>query len=394
MRDVVRGAPVVLVTGDFVKTGGMDRANHALADFLLRCGVEVHLVAHRVDAELLNRPNAVFHKAPKPLNSYLLGEPLLRRAGRTWARRLQGRGVRVVVNGGNCDWGDVNWVHYVHAAWRPRASGGPVRRLKAAIAHNAALRAERTILSRARVVVANSQRTRADLLERLDLDPDRVHTVYYGVDPERFRPPSLEERAEARAAMGWNDDRPVVAFVGALGDLRKGLDTVLAAWRLSARAGAWDARLAVVGSGAALGAWREQSRDLSDSVEYLGFRSDVPRVLAASDVLVSPARYEAYGLNVHEALCRGLPALASRSSGVAERFPEDLDGLLIDDPESPSELASRLRNWRDGRASYAAAARRLSDHLRSWTWDDMAARLLEVVGAAPAGLRGSHAGSA
>ena len=42
-------APIVLVSGDFVLTGGMDRANHALASYLLDRGREVHFVSHRVD---------------------------------------------------------------------------------------------------------------------------------------------------------------------------------------------------------------------------------------------------------------------------------------------------------------------------------------------------------
>ena len=45
---------------------------------------------------------------------------------------------------------------------------------------------------------------------------------------------------------------------------------------------------------------------------------EAPAVLAACDALVSPTRYEAYGLAVHEALARGLPALVSRSAGIAD----------------------------------------------------------------------------
>ena len=45
-------APYVIVTGDFVPTGGMDMANLALASYLAERGVELHLVAHRVDTGL------------------------------------------------------------------------------------------------------------------------------------------------------------------------------------------------------------------------------------------------------------------------------------------------------------------------------------------------------
>jgi glycosyltransferase involved in cell wall biosynthesis len=287
----------------------------------------------------------------------------------------------VVVNGGNCRWGDVNWVHYVHAAWAPRA-GGSLGRVKAAAYHRSALAAERTSLARARAVVANSERTRRDLIEHLGVDPGRVHAVYYGVDPARFRPATPDERAESRARLGWDGARPVVAFVGALGDLRKGFDTLFEAWRRLAGSPGWDARLAVVGTGASLPHWRQRAEaaGLDRSVAFLGFRDDVPEVLRAADALVSPTRYEAYGLNVHEALCCGLPALVSRDAGVAERFPPGLHDLLIPDPDDAADLAARLGRWRERRGELAEAVSGLSERLRSTTWDDMAERFVAAVG--------------
>ena len=372
-------AEYLLVSGDFVKTGGMDRANYALASYLLGRGHRVHLVGHRADPELIGRPGAVFHRVIKPLNSYLLGEPFLRQTGRQWARRLGPQGARVVINGGNCGWGDVNWVHYVHACWTPRPGVGTLRRAKTSLSHRTALAAERAGVRKARVVVANSEQTRAAVIDRLGLSPERVHTVYYGVDPARFRPATAAERTEARARHGWHGDRPVLAFVGALGDGRKGLDTLLAAWRHLRETRDWDARLVVIGAGASLAKLEEASRDLGGSVEFLGFRRDVPDILRGCDALVSPTRYEAYGLNVHEALCCGLPALVSRSAGVAERYPSELQDWLIPDPDDPCGLADRLRAWRQDRGRYEPALASFSDRLRSHTWDDMAARFVELI---------------
>ena len=201
-----------------------------------------------------------FHRVAKPLGSYLLAEPLLDRTGRRLAAQTAAAGGRVaVVNGGNCDWGDVNWVHYVHAAWPPHGETRLLRRLKRAYAHRTALAAERTIIRRARLVVANSEQTRAILIERLGILPERVKTIYYGTDPTRFRPSTATERADARARLGWNDDRPSLAFVGALGDRRKGLDTLLDAWRLLADDPLWDARLVVVGTGSSLPRLRDEA---------------------------------------------------------------------------------------------------------------------------------------
>src|SRR4029453_7514441 len=96
------------------------------------------------------------------------------------------------------------------------------------------------------------------------------------------------------------------------------------------------------------------------------------------DVLVPPARYEAFGLAVHEALCRGLPAIVTRSAGVAERYPRELDALLVDDPNSASEVALRLWEWRAGKVPSAPVAA-LGASLRTRAWDDMAREIEALV---------------
>ncbi len=180
--------PFALVSGDFVPTGGMDRANYALADYLARRGHPVHLVAHRAAGELTRHPSVTLHRVPKLLGSYFLSEPLLNRAGMAWGRHVAAQGGRVLVNGGNCRFPDVNWVHYVHAAHRPVMRSGLVRRVKNVLAHRAGLASERKALHRARLVLANSEHTRRDVLEHIGLPEDRVRTVYYGIDPEQFGP--------------------------------------------------------------------------------------------------------------------------------------------------------------------------------------------------------------
>jgi glycosyltransferase involved in cell wall biosynthesis len=367
-------SPSLLVTGDFVTTGGMDRANHALASYLARQGRPVHLVAHRVAEDLLALPGVVWHRVPKLLGSYFLSEPLLRRAGMIWGRRLAAQGGRVVVNGGNCPFPDVNWVHYVHAVYRPATAGGLLRRFKAAWADRSARAAERRALGRARLVITNSERTRQDLLSSLDLHPERVRTVYYGVDPERFAPLDPAEKDRRRERHGWASGRPLAVFIGALGDRRKGFDTLYAAWKQCCADPGWDADLLVIGSGAELPAWqaRASADGLAERVRFLGFRRDVPELLPACDVLVAPTRYEAYGLGVHEALCSGVPALVSRSAGVAERYPAGLHGLLLDDPEDVADLAARLRTWYGQRTELQTQTAELAARLRGWTWDHMA----------------------
>ncbi|NNC14669.1 glycosyltransferase family 4 protein [Corallococcus exiguus] len=370
--------PYTLIAGDFVSTGGMDRANLALADWLARQGGPVRLVAHRVEDSLLRYPNVHFVRVPKPANAYLLGEPLLDAVGRFWAARTLAQGGQVVANGGNCEVPAANWVHYVHAAHAPEPAGSPLRTLKGHVSHRMHLRSEQRALRRARIILANSERTRQDLLTATGVEASRVHVVYLGGDPTRFPSTTPVLRREARTSLGWSQERRVALFVGALGDRRKGFDTLFHAWaRLCARR-EWDMDLCVVGTGAQRESWERAAREqgLGERIRFLGFRDDVPRLMAAADLLVSPTRYESYGLGVHEALCVGIPALVSRSAGVAERFPSSLQGLLLDDPEDSGELVRRLEEWRARGGDWMPAVAALSSELRAWTWDAMAAAVV------------------
>jgi glycosyltransferase involved in cell wall biosynthesis len=373
--------PWLLVAGDLTPLGGMDAANHALARHLAARGDELHIVAHRVWQDVATLPGVSVHRAWRPFGRHLLGGPFLARAGRRAWRALQGRGARAVVNGGNCALSGANWVHYLHAAFAPKTGDSGSRRARQTWTHARDVAAEQRALRDARVVICNSERTRRDVIDRHAIDTDRILVVYYGSDPLRLASLDSTARSGARTRMGWPLDRPLAGFVGALGDRRKGFDTLFVAWSTLCRDSRWDADLVVVGSGAELPHWRERAvaAGLANRVHFLGFRRDVPDILATLDGFVHPARYEAYGLAVHEAICCGVPAMVSAVAGVAERFPPDLRDLLLVDPEDPGELVERLRHWRSHLDTLRELVAPVSVTFRAWTWDHMAADIAASV---------------
>jgi glycosyltransferase involved in cell wall biosynthesis len=306
----------------------------------------------------------------------------LARAGvRAW-KQLRPAGVQPIVNGGNCPIpGAVNWIHYLHAAYRPANAASTLQRAKGALIHHRDLAAERAALAEAPLIICNSRRTRDDVVQQIGVDASRTRVVYYGGDPGRFPHVTADERAAARVRFGWAVERGLVAFVGALGDRRKAFDTVFDAWVRLCADPQWDVDLVVVGSGAEQPVWARKAREhgCGDRIRFVGFRSDVPELLGAVDALVHPARYEAYGLSVREALCRGIPAMVSRSAGVAEEYPASLDDLLLTNPDDAMELVERLQRWRRNRDAFDAAIAVLGQRLRRRTWDRMAAEIVTAV---------------
>ncbi len=391
-------APWVIVCGGFHRDGGMDRANAELARHLAQSGVPLHLVSYRVDEEFASQPGVRVHLAERPAQSFFLARRRLARLGRAVAARVVAAApdARVVTNGVNCAWPDINWIHFVHRAWRVTPRTAPLWfRLKDSFGRASDAARERELLPRARVLIANSARTRRDLIECAGVAPARVRTVYLGCDPD-WRAVTPARRAAARAALELPAAAPVVAFVGAFGhDQRKGFDTLWAAWRELARDPSWDATLVVAGGGRGLAGWRETiaRSGLGARVRIFGFTRRVAELLDAADLLVSPARYESYGLNVHEALCRGVPAIVSRAAGVAERYPAELDDLLLPDPEDARDLAARIGRWLMTRDAVASRLAPVAARLRAYTWREMAAAFVAAVeaGAPAEGSAGSDA---
>ena len=385
LRPAQSGAsPWVLVAGGFHANGGMDKANLALAQCLANQGTPVHIVSHGVDETLARHPLVTSHIVSRPAKSYFLGRPLLDVAGRWVARRVrrQWPKARVLVNGDNCLTPGINWVHYVHHAWRPMPAEGPLWfRTKHRLNDWLVSRRERVAAQIARVFIANSNRTKRDLIELLGVDPRRIHTIYLGAESEWGMVRS-QERKLSREALGIPEDRPLAVFIGSIGhDRRKGFDVLLEAWRRLCAEPSWDVNLLLAGRGSAEQECRQKVRKwkLEERVRVIGFSDRVRELLAASDLLVSPVRYEAYGLNVQEAISRGIPAIVSANAGIAEKYgPEDAP-LLLPDPEDVSDLASRLVAWRSNMAAWQARFERLGDSMLSYGWPEMARRMIALV---------------
>lgn len=376
-------APWVIVAAGFHQNGGMDKANLALAEYLLDRETPVHLVTHGADPLVEKHPLATVHTVVRPANSFFLGEFALAALGKQVARQIlrDNPAAQVVVNGGNCVWPGINWAHYVHRAWKGPKRGPLAYQLKDALAAGRARSTEKAAFERARLIISNSKRTTREIVECFRVPASRVYTVYLGSDPS-WGPIDARERAASRKSLGINESRGIVVFVGGLGyDDRKGFDVLFEAWKELCARPDWDVDLLVAGTGPAAPAWQTKvaASGFSSRIRLLGFTDQVKSVLAAADLLVSPVRYESYGLNVQEAICRGVPAMVSASAGVAEQYDAEFAPLLIPDPDNVQDLAKRLLGWRANRAEWQVRFQPFGQKLRSRTWRDTAADFVSVV---------------
>jgi L-malate glycosyltransferase len=191
---------------------------------------------------------------------------------------------------------------------------------------------------------------------RLPCDPRKCSVIHNGIAPAHD---STEMRESARAELGVGD-KVVGAIVARLSG-RKGHATLLKSVSLLRNAGNTPLTL-IVGDGPERGALEQQARQLGldgGHVRFLGARSDVDRILCASDFFVLPSDTEGLPLSVLEAMAHGLPIVASRVGGIPEIIETSEQGLLVP-PGDPAALADAIRRVVEDpalRRSLSAAAR-------------------------------------
>ncbi|MFG1805242.1 glycosyltransferase [Streptomyces sp. NPDC049040] len=172
---------------------------------------------------------------------------------------------------------------------------------------------------------------------------DRIRLVPNGIDPDRFRFDAAV-RAAARGRLGLPPDVYVVAGVGRLVPAKR--------FDLLVRAAAAnpDVHLLLAGAGPERGGLLRLAADLgaADRVTVVGAPDDgpdVPGVLAAADLFVSPSPEEAFGLAVVEAMAAGLPVLYAACPAIEDLPPYDAPGAyrIGDDPQDLAAAIGRQR---------------------------------------------------
>ncbi len=174
---------------------------------------------------------------------------------------------------------------------------------------------------------------------------DRVHYLPNFADV-------IEARPVARVSLDTPDDAPVALALGRL-HRNKGFDVLLAALARAPGLYLW-----LAGEGELEAALKRQVAmlGLSGRVRFLGWRQDVPALLAACDMLVCPSRSEPLGNTILEAWAARRPVVAAASSGPAELIVDGKTGLLVPIEDADGLAAAMTRVAQDkARASDLAA---------------------------------------
>lgn len=199
---------------------------------------------------------------------------------------------------------------------------------------------------RAAVVATPSAWVRSTVIDAFGVDPDRVMVVPHGVPV----PPVVSDQDRARVRRRYGiGDRPFVVYP-AITHPHKRHALLLEA--LAQHVADDDLVLVLLGgAGAAEPEVAGLVRDLGVAARVVrpGRVPDADRdaLLAESEALVFPSRYEGFGAPLVEAMALGTPVICSDHAAVAEVVA---DAALVtpDDPAAWAEAIERVRSDRDG----------------------------------------------
>ena len=239
-------------------------------------------------------------------------------------------------------------------------------------------------------VIANSRASQTAFRRAGGRVPSSV--VYNGIDPAPFTSVTEAERTARRAEFG----------VGSAPLL--GVFSRLAAWKgqhvlLEALSALPTAHVLLVGEALFDGdqsyasTLREQAAalGLQDRVHFAGFRTDVPALMAACDIVVhTSVAPEPFGRVIVEGMLAGRPVVATRAGGALEIIDDGHTGCLVP-PDNVSALAATLAPLLEDPARRRALGQQGREYAqRAFSPEQMRAGVEAVLQGAHANSRTAH----
>ena len=175
----------------------------------------------------------------------------------------------------------------------------------------------------------------------------RIHYLPgVGIDTLAFSPCMLtkEDRSSMQAALGIKPGQQMILSVGEL-ILRKNYKTAI---DVIAKLNTKQIRYYICGQGMLRSEIEEyaKSQGVGDSVVFLGYRRDIPRICSCADVFLHTSHQEGLPVAVMEAMACGTPIVASRIRGNVDLIDGGVNGFLCD-PQDADGFAEKIRKILD-----------------------------------------------
>jgi glycosyltransferase involved in cell wall biosynthesis len=232
-------------------------------------------------------------------------------------------------------------------------------------------------LHRARHVLADSESTRADLIELMQVPPDQITVIGAGVD-EHFKPVD-EPETLARVRSHYQLPDRFVLSISTL-EPRKNFTGLIAAFNLMAISSVPDLHLVIAGGKG----WlyddifaAAEASPLRERIHFAGYVADedLPALYSLAALFAFPSHYEGFGIPVLEAMACGTPVVCADNSSLPEIAG---DAALLVEATDTEALADAMHQLSIDTSVREELIRRGYEQAGRFTWEQAARRLVKV----------------
>lgn len=149
-----------------------------------------------------------------------------------------------------------------------------------------------------------------------------------GVDLSKYKPNDNFDKNGFRSSIGLSEDDFVVTSVGELNENKNTFRLLEVMKNITDK----KIKYVVCGTGKLMPQFVDyvKANSLEEQVKVLGFRKDIPEILSITNAYIMPSFREGLSKSMMEAMCYGLPVIASKIRGNTDLLGDEAGGILCD----------------------------------------------------------------
>lgn len=223
----------------------------------------------------------------------------------------------------------------------------------------------------AKNIIAVSQQTKKDLVSKYKVNPDKITVIYHGFDISTERTFSSEQEKQKISKL----PQKFILYLGTL-QPRKNITGLIDAFIELKKEKSIEHVLVLVGGKGWL--YEEIMRKIADHPEiiYLGYIQDRFAVLKKASLLVQPAFYEGFGMQILDAFAMEVPVASSNISSLPEVAG---DAAVYFDPKSREQIKDAIYKVISNPDLASELCSKGSERLKLFTWQECVNKTLNVI---------------
>ena len=181
-------------------------------------------------------------------------------------------------------------------------------------------------------IIAISDKIKRELIEDYALPGQKITVIYDGIELNRFKQKIPEtigvtpRHYVAAVISRLDENKGLESFIHAIAEITKKIESI---------------HFIIVGTGSIETKLKELTKKLnmSSSVIFMGFRKDIPEILAGVDITIVPSPEEGMSMSALESMASGVPVVVTSGCGLVDVIVNDISGSIVK-PDNSLELAA------------------------------------------------------